>query len=173
MNFFGQYRWVVLLFALILAACSGQPPQADQNNEPVRYTIEMSEYAFTPPAIQAKVGQEVTLELINTGVLEHELMIGQEVKMTNSRPDGYQHEMFEAAKLEPVVMGGKAGDDDMGHGHGGEHTGFMVTVPMGAEKATVTFRVTEDMLGEWELGCFSQQGVHYDAGMKGTFIVTK
>jgi uncharacterized cupredoxin-like copper-binding protein len=28
------------------------------------------------------------------------------------------------------------------------------------------------MVGEWEIGCFSQDGVHYDAGMKGTFVVS-
>jgi uncharacterized cupredoxin-like copper-binding protein len=27
------------------------------------------------------------------------------------------------------------------------------------------------MVGEWEMGCFEQDGVHYDAGMKGTLVV--
>jgi hypothetical protein len=29
------------------------------------------------------------------------------------------------------------------------------------------------MLGEWEMGCFELDGVHYDQGMVGTFIVTE
>lgn len=33
--------------------------------------------------------------------------------------------------------------------------------------------VTEDMIGEWEVGCFLQDGVHYDAGMHGTLIVRR
>jgi hypothetical protein len=27
------------------------------------------------------------------------------------------------------------------------------------------------MVGEWEIGCFSLDGVHYTSGMKGTIIV--
>jgi hypothetical protein len=50
------------------------------------------------------------------------------------------------------------------------HTGFMVVLPIGAQ-ATVTFEVTEGMVGDWEMGCFEQDGVHYDAGMKGPVSV--
>jgi uncharacterized cupredoxin-like copper-binding protein len=60
---------------------------------------------------------------------------------------------------------------DMG-GHGSEHTGFMVIVPTGSEKATVTFTPPKEMVGDWEIGCFSQDGVHYEAGMKGKFVVS-
>jgi uncharacterized cupredoxin-like copper-binding protein len=91
--------------------------------------------------------------------------------MTNSRPDGYEQDMFAAADTDPMVMGGQEDSMDMG-GHGSDHTGFMVIVPNGSEKATVTFTATRDMVGEWEIGCFSQDGVHYDAGMKGKFVVS-
>jgi hypothetical protein len=29
------------------------------------------------------------------------------------------------------------------------------------------------MLGDWEMGCFEQDGVHYDAGMIGAVSVTQ
>lgn len=157
---------------LILAACAGRPPQSSTQLEPVIYRMEMTEFAFQPAELQAKVGQEVTIELVNSGALEHELMIGREVKMNGSRPDGYQQDLFAAAHTEPVVMGGKEDSTDMSS-HGSEHSGFMVILPTGSEKATVTFTATEDMVGEWEIGCFSQQGVHYDAGMKGKLVVTQ
>jgi uncharacterized cupredoxin-like copper-binding protein len=48
----------------------------------------------------------------------------------------------------------------------------MVVVPVGGT-AIVKFTVTEGMVGEWEMGCFEQDGVHYDAGMKGPVTVTK
>lgn len=158
-------------FALLLAACAGGQPDNRQTPEPVKYTVEMTEFAFQPAELQAKVGQEVTIELVNSGALEHEMMIGRDVKSTNSRPDGYEHDMFADANVEPVVMGGKEDGMDM-NGHSSEHTGFMVIVPGGSEKATVTFTATKDMVGEWEIGCFSQDGVHYDAGMKGKFVVS-
>jgi uncharacterized cupredoxin-like copper-binding protein len=157
-------------FVLLLAACAGGQPESVTKPEPVKYTLEMTEFAFQPNELQAKVGQEVTFELVNSGALEHEFMVGRDVKMTNSRPDGYEQDMFAAANTEPVVMGGQEESMDM-NDHGSEHAGFMVIVPNGSEKATVTFTATDDMVGEWEIGCFSQDGVHYDAGMKGKFVV--
>lgn len=40
------------------------------------------------------------------------------------------------------------------------------------DQASIIFTVTEEMLGEWEMGCFEQEGVHYDAGMKGKVTVS-
>lgn len=169
---------IILVFvAVVLAACGGQEP------EPVTYQVEMSEYAFSPDTLEAKVGQEVTIELTNSGLLEHELMFGREVMMMDNRPNGFEHDMFEDAGVEPMVAmpamemqedehqeGDEHSEDEAGH----EHEGFMVALPAESmEVATITFTVTEDMVGEWEMGCFLQEGVHYDAGMKGTFIVTK
>ena len=164
------YGLLLAVFVLLLAACAGGQPESSAKPEPVKYTIEMTEFAFQPNELQAKVGQEVTIELVNSGALEHELMVGRDVKMTNSRPDGYEQDMFAATDAEPMVMGGQEDSMDMGS-HGSEHSGFMVIVPTGSEKATVTFTATKDMVGEWEIGCFSQDGVHYDAGMKGKFVV--
>lgn len=152
--------------SLLLAACAKQTP------EPVSYTIEMSEYAFSPNTIEAKVGQQITLELVNKGVLEHEIMFGRDVKMSNHRPDGYQTDMFQAANVKPQVMMMQEGMSEMVEsGHGNDHSGFMVILPKTGDKATITFTVTKDMIGEWEIGCFSQEGVHHDAGMQGKFVV--
>jgi len=173
MKFTDKVYWIAILIVPLLTGCASQNSALEQPVETVRYTIEMSEFVFSPNTIDVKVGQEVTLELVNTGALEHELMIGRQVKVTDRRPDGYHSEMFTTLDMEPMVMGGSVDPQEMGHGHGGEHTGFMLTLPVGTEKASLTFRVTEEMLGEWEIGCFSQLGVHYDAGMKGKFIVTR
>ena len=157
---------------LLLAACSGQSNQSGQKQEPVKYTIEMSEFAYSPNEIQVKVGQDVTIELVNTGALPHELMVGRNVKMHDNQPDGFEQDMFETAQVEPEVMGGMQDGMDMSsEGMGDEHTGFMVTVPNGGENITINFTATQDQAGEWEMGCFQQEGVHYDAGMKGKLVV--
>lgn len=150
--------------ALIIVACGSKPP------EPVSYTIEMSEYAYKPDTIEVKVGQEVTLELVNVGQLGHELMIGRDVMMMDSRPNGYQLDMYESAGIEPEVMmmESDAHEDD----HESGHSGFMVMLAENGDKATMTFTVTKDMVGEWEMGCFEQEGVHYEAGMVGKFVVS-
>ena len=162
-----QLGLIQLLMAasILLAACAKQTP------EPVTYTIEMSEYAFSPNTIEATVGQQVTLELENKGTLEHEMMFGRDVMMMNNRPAGYQSDMFQMANVEPQVMMQESMSGMGESGQGADHTGFMVILPKTGDKATLTFTVTKDMQGEWEIGCFSQEGVHYDAGMKGKFVV--
>jgi len=55
------------------------------------------------------------------------------------------------------------------------HAGLMVMLdpaPMPSETVTtITFTVPEDKVGDWEMGCFQEQGQHYDDGMRGILIV--
>jgi uncharacterized cupredoxin-like copper-binding protein len=153
---------LVALFAWLLVACGG-----GASSEPVSYTIDMAEYTFTPNTLELKVGQEVTLNLVNKGALQHEIMFGREVMKTNNRPAGYQEDMFAAGGVQPEVTQSAMPEEEVEEGH----SGFMVVVPVGAQ-ATVTFNVTEGMVGDWEMGCFEQDGVQYDAGMKGPVSVT-
>ena len=99
-------RWLPLAaFVLFLVACAGGQPGSSTKPEPVKYTVEMTEFAFQPAELQAKVGQEVTIELANKGALEHEFMVGRDVKITNSRPDGYEHDLFaEAQKHNDMLV---------------------------------------------------------------------
>lgn len=163
---------------LIIAACGGNlvPP------EPLELTINMSEYSFSPNTIEAKVGQTVTLHLVNLGTLDHEIMFGRGVVFTEGRPNGFDVDMFQSLDIHPEVTGGGTvmdihngegmmmGEEPMGE-H--THTGFMVMLPVDAGETTMTFTVTEEMLGEWEIGCFLLDGVHYDSGMHGKFTVSR
>jgi uncharacterized cupredoxin-like copper-binding protein len=101
--------------------------------------------------------------------LEHELMIGREVAYQDGRPNGFQQDLFAVAGAQPEVSGGMSSGDSAG-GHMHANPGVMVTLPSGAA-GSVTFTATEDMVGEWEMGCFSQEGVHYTAGMVGKLVV--
>lgn len=178
--------------ALILAACSSAPASRE-------ITIEMSEFAYSPESIELQVGQEVTIHLVNNGAIEHELMIGREVVNEAGNPASYAHDMFEDHQPEVVFSGepaevaeaedheddhdeGGTHEDEQAEGeeHGSEqeqeeastHEGFMITLPGNSEReATFTFTVTEDMVGEWEMGCFLDGGGHYSAGMVGKLIV--
>ncbi len=171
---------ILTIIVLDLTACSPKPP------EPVEVTIEMSEYAFSPSDLNFEVGQEVTINLVNVGSLDHEIMFGRGVAMTDNRPDGYQIDLFEEAGVEPVVVMGDMdmdddheegeeahddGDMDMDDDHA-MHSGFMVLLPPNSQDYSIHFTVTEEMVGEWEIGCFELDGVHYDAGMFGTLSIT-
>jgi plastocyanin len=151
-----------VLFLLFASACS---PGAEK----VEYTIEMTEFAYSPDMLELKVGQEVTLQLINKGALPHELMAGRNVIMEGAIPSGFEQDLF--AGQEPVVvMGtGEESEHSMEHEHGND--AFMLSVP-GSEEASLTFTVTEDMVGEWEMGCFLDGGSHHIQGMDGKIIVT-
>jgi uncharacterized cupredoxin-like copper-binding protein len=148
------------LAAFFFSACSGSAP-------PVEFTVEMTEFVYTPDTFEVRVGQEVTFHLINNGALEHEFMVGQNVAMMDGMPGGYEHNMFEGE--EPMVVGAGAGHQMEGM-EDADH-GFMVAVPKGGEETTLTFTVTEDMVGEWEVGCFTDGGSHYNQGMHGTLTV--
>lgn len=153
---------ILATIAIGLVACGG-----GAKPEPVTYSIDMTEYKFIPDALELKVGQQVTLNLTNSGQLPHSLMFGRGVKTVNNRPTGYQTDMFAGGEQPQVTQ-----DIQPEAGHEMEHTGFAVILPVGA-KATVTFAVTDDMVGTWEIGCFEQDGVHYDAGMKGSVTVSQ
>jgi uncharacterized cupredoxin-like copper-binding protein len=157
--------WLLIclsLAAFLIVACGGG------TTETVSYDIEMNEYTFVPESLTFKVGQEVTLNLTNTGQLQHEIMFGREVMTKDNRPAGYMVDMFEAGGVEPEVT--QVGEPEHEHEEM-VHEGFMVAIPVDGT-GTMKFTVTEGMLGEWEMGCFEQEGVHYDAGMKGSVTVT-
>lgn len=133
----------------------------------VEFTIEMTEFAFTPETLEVQLGQEVTLHLVNQGTLDHELMIGRQIMMMDGAPNNYAHNLFEWEA--PMVLG-EEGDAHSMNDRGMDH-GFMVLVPARGEEATITFTPTEDMVGEWEIGCFTDGGPHYIQGRKGKFLV--
>jgi plastocyanin len=163
-----KWLWVglVLVLSMILAGCGGGQKAAP----PVSFDIEMSEYVYTPDVLEVKVGQEVTLNLVNLGKVEHELMIGQQVIYEDGRPNGFQEDLFASAGVEPEMSGGMPMSEST-NGHMHDNPGVMMILPAG-ETGTITFPVTKDMVGEWEMACFSQEGVHYTAGMVGKLVVT-
>ena len=68
--------------------------------------------------------------------------------------------------MEDMDMEGmdmEEGDDHAGHG-------FMV-LRQPNETARITITIPLDATGEWELGCFEEDGAHWDDGMKGTFTI--
>lgn len=157
---------LVISASLAMSACAANPP------EPANFTVEMTEFAFDPALIEVQVGQQVTLNLVNKGNLEHELMIGRDVVYEDNRPNGFAKDLFQVGGVSPEISGGVTPEASMDDSHLLDHSGTMVVVPAN-DTASITFNVTRQMLGEWEIGCFSQQGVHYDAGMAGKFIVNR
>jgi plastocyanin len=174
--------------ALLAAACGGGGEAAtpDENG---RVVIELSEFQFSPNEITVTAGQEVTFVLRNVGEKEHEFMVGHDVDTDEGFPNGFHDNFF--TDMSPMVspMDAAMGMEDMGDmegmstdttmgdmGDGSmdemEHHGFMVMRDPD-EEATITFTVPEDAVGEWDIGCFEEDGAHWDDGMKGTLTVVE
>jgi uncharacterized cupredoxin-like copper-binding protein len=157
----------LLLSTILFVGCSSTP-------QPVEFTVELSEFKFTPNQFEVQVGQEVTFHLVNKGALNHEFMVGRDVMEMEGMPGGFTHNMFEGN--EPMVMGGMADEhadegEHMMDDTGGMDHGFMVMLPNDDPEKSITFTVTENMVGEWEIACFTDGGSHYNQGMTGTLIV--
>lgn len=183
--------------ASLVAACGGgsEAVTPDENGQVV---IELSEFEFSPSQITVTAGQEVTFVLRNVGEKEHEFMVGHEVDADEGFPNGFHDNFFTNMAQAPMVspMDAAMGLEDMGDEEMGdeematettmgdmdeesmgdmedmEDHGFMV-MRAPDEEATVTFTVPEDAVGDWDIGCFEEDGAHWDDGMKGTLTVVE
>lgn len=80
-------------------------------------------------------------------------------------------DMGESGRESGMEGGMESGDDHAGEG-ADDHAGFMIELEPGGT-ATLRFTVPEDKVGEWTIGCFSQDGQHFGEGMKGTLTVVQ
>lgn len=172
------------LLALLVAACGGGETVADGG----QVEIALAEFEFDPSEIRLTPGTTVTFVLENIGEKDHEFMIGREVHVEDGIPHGFETDFFDTVEgltIEPAdaletgmegmgdesmsttTMGDMEGEEEM---EDMEDMGVMV-VRAPTETATITFTVTEASIGEWEIGCFEEDGAHWDDGMKGTLIV--
>lgn len=55
--------------------------------------------------------------------------------------------------------------------HGGVMIMLDPAIIPADQVTTITFTVPADKVGRWEIGCFQEQGQHYDDGMQGILIV--
>lgn len=139
--------FAVLALAVVIAACGGGAAPASGRT----ITIEMSDFAFSPSAIDLAPGERVTLTFRNVGTVEHEFMAGSEPMMGT----GYRQDWLAQAK------------PDAGKSHDTAHAGEGVRAA--AKKSAELKLVVPAEKGEFEFGCFVAG--HYEAGMKGKLVV--
>lgn len=188
---------LVGLLALMVGGCGGASSATVADNGQIE--ISMFEFQYEPAEIHLKVGTTVTLVLTNVGAVDHELMAGKDgVHMENGVPHGFESDFFDtveglmidppdALETEMEGMGGESMDDmgsettmgdmgsettmdDMNDGAMDMDMGVMIARPP-AETVRITFTLTQESIGEWEIGCFEGDGDHWEAGMKGTIVV--
>jgi uncharacterized cupredoxin-like copper-binding protein len=156
-----QWTWpwkkTVPLFLLSLtlglaASCGGEQPRTAART----LDIQLGEFLFQPQEVRLKAGETVTLDVRNSGALEHEFMLGR-----GAGHDGVGHaeDFLKDLRLEARMTDGTFGE--------GDHGRMMLVRPGGMGQ--LTMEVPPDRKGEWEMACFLPG--HYEGGMKGRLIV--
>jgi len=103
-------------------------------------------------------------------------MGGEDMPMGGDDEMGVEGEgdmgMEEEAGEGGMPMEGDGHDDEEGTTvHLEDHAGWMVMDNAGSGATIIEFIVPEDRIGVWEMGCFEDDGTHYEDGMRGTLIV--
>jgi plastocyanin len=160
------------------------------------FTIALTDYAFSPSHMVWRVGDRVTITLVEKSRAQpekpHEFMIGRTPRTEETvfgihQEDGFETPFFSGVTIDIIAGSGMkmlmAGDatltglppmkvmtpGPMEMEEGEEMTGFM---PVVGAKGTLTFSfVVPDKPGEWIYGCFQQDGQHFRNGMKGTITI--
>ena len=126
------------------------PGAVPDTSDPDVIEIEMGEFFFAPGEVSVPVGVPVTFSVVNPGVVDHELVIG----------DGTAQDEAEAAM--------RSGSGHAAHGAAGHHGEDVPSIylrPGESGELTVTFSKKGDLL----IGCHVPG--HWAAGMRGTLQV--
>lgn len=166
---------------------------------PGEAAIVMGDYAFTPDRLTLRAGETVTVTIVNRSTSRpgtpHEIMFGrrpmrEEGVLGSIQGDGFEEQLLDGAMVEllagervTMVMAETArltGVDPMTLMPPGMDMSRMEEMRPGMDFMAVvdgggslTFRVrVPDRPGDWEFGCFQQDGQHYLNGMRGVVTVT-
>ena len=139
--------------------------------EPIVIKVTMADFSFSPTVLEIPADRPVTLVFVNTGVVEHEFMVGRRAVSGD-----FEVDLFANVDVE-IGSEDMADHDDTGaapHAHPAmamdaqdDHGTMVLTGP--AMRSSMTFLLPGDLRGEWEMACFIPG--HYDGGMHGTVIV--
>lgn len=164
---------------------------------PNTYTILMTDYEYSPDRMVWRVGDRVTITLIEKSEARpqkpHEFMVGRTPRTEETvfgihQEDGFETPFFSGVTIEvmsgsglQMLMPGNAtltGLAPMKVMSPGpmeemeemeEMTGFMPVI--GAQGRLTFSFIVPDKPGEWIYGCFQQDGQHFLNGMRGTITI--
>jgi uncharacterized cupredoxin-like copper-binding protein len=133
-------RVSIVVVALLAAACGGD----DDDGSSTEIDVSMEEFMFTPTEWTVAAGEEITVNLENTGSVEHEFVIlrpGVTVESEADLPETEEELLADFVYWEDEVEPG--------------------------DTKTVTF--TAPAAGTYQVLCAIED--HFDAGMTGTLTV--
>ncbi len=125
-----------------------------------KVTVIMTEYQFVPKTITVQTGTPVELALVNKGNLGHEFSV---YPAPQSAPKDWDDYVIPKTYFKDM---GEVGVTFPGQGAAAGTRVFEIDVEKG--KSGI-LKFTPTRKGVFEMGC--HVAGHYEAGMKGTFIV--
>ena len=130
--------------------------------------IDMDDYKFVPDTVHIPAEEQVVLQFINIGTVDHEFMAGKEV---NSDFTGYNVDLF--ANVDVKKEKGEVKKKPAVPAPEKPRQPGVALVLLPAQSGSMSFTLPKDKTGEWEMGCFIPLGelTHYHAGMKGIVVV--
>jgi hypothetical protein len=150
----------------------GQTPNTE-NGEPEGFVVDFFQSAGVEPVVGGEGAEDLVMNMPpadeHTDEEEH---MDEGEHMDEEMEDTGDMDMEDTGDMDMEDTGDMEGmdmeEDDMHM-----HSGWMFSVPATQDEYTITFTVTEDMVGEWEIGCFLLSGdtAHYSLGMTGTLTV--
>lgn len=146
------------------------------------YTIKAKDYTFSPDRMTWKVGEKITLTVINTSPDDlHMFMMGKDPHYTKSKfgkpfPKGWNKPLFTKPgqvtfhhAVDVMTQNPKPGGTLQEGGFELAKAGDKNPKP----QATISFTVPNKP-GTWHYACFEQHGQHYSAHhMVGTITIKK
>jgi uncharacterized cupredoxin-like copper-binding protein len=95
---------ITLVLCIIVTACGGSPASSPSTT----LNVDMNEFMFTPAGYAIPAGQKITLELKNSGSIEHDFLILKKgVKVIGS----FDHEkQMDDIYFHAVLGAGKSGE---------------------------------------------------------------
>ncbi len=151
-------RFVILSIVGVLVAALTVGASAAAKVQKV--TVTLTDFKFTPKTVSIQAGTPVELTLVNKGAVEHEFMVYAAPK---AAPDDWDEYVMENTYFKNM---GEVETVFRNQGAVASTSMFEVELEKG-KSATVKF--TPARKGTFEIGCHVEG--HYEAGMKGTFIV--
>ncbi len=150
----------ILLLAVVGVLVIGVSFSASAAEKVQKVTVTLTDFAFTPKAITLTAGTEAQITIVNKGKVEHEFMV---YPVPTKAVDDWDEYVIPSTYFQ------KMGEVEVVFSKQGAVAGssiFEVELDAG-RSATLVF--TPNRKGTFELGCHAEG--HYEAGMKGTFVV--
>ncbi|KAA3644082.1 MAG: hypothetical protein DWQ07_18380 [Chloroflexi bacterium] len=135
--------------------------------------FEVDFFAGIEDLVQVQLGEGAML-MINDEAVMMDMAMEEEMNMEEGG-EMAEGEMTEGEMSEEdmAMEEEEHADDGDEHAEGMGHDGWMVMNAAGSGTTIIEFTVPADRVGEWELGCFEDDGTHYDDGMRGTLVVVQ